>query len=560
MSPQKLRLSNYSEYSSFTDRVQNGGDFESPAKQKELQDAIEQSTGRDIPALEGEIRELDATQSSVQATALKFREIFSPNPVDHLPTEILTEIFLYVRDTTTEYTTTITEGLWPVTHVSRKWRGITVSMPQLWTYISICAIEKPARNQLQLLNTALARSGLHPLQVHMNFACSISGEAEHEIGESGESRVSRPDVNNIPLWPTAEQLSGALIQAIVQHSDRWATASIDIFDTYYLRPIQCRLSSLETLAFYGEIEVESLLFSVAPKLQEVQLLGTDSRTFQLPWTQLVHFQESKIPDGTPSYDLVLHYLEILSQCPQLENFGVSYEGNDEVDPDPYIVHNNLKTFTCSDFYLVRCLTLPSLQDFHLQAPIMCSCCPSEMIPSAHELLTRSQCASSLRVLQLTAAVLNHDIFDLLESTEGLRELHFAFDNREIPDINAFMKSLIARMNTFHESPTPDDHLLPHLETFTSNIDIITSHESPTFDIQYLDETYVDMVEGRWNSSGNGVSQLRVVRFESHVPATLSALTDRCIQRIEKIRDEGLAAYIAARTSQDWREPRKIYVK
>ncbi|KAJ3711605.1 hypothetical protein C8R42DRAFT_780975 [Lentinula raphanica] len=561
MSPQKLRLSNYSEHSSFTDSMQDGGDFESPAKQKELQDAIEKSTGRDIPALEDETRELDATQSSIQTTALKFREIFTPNPVNHLPTEILTEIFMYVRDTATGYTTTITEGLWPVTHVSRKWRNVTVSMPQLWSYINIGVIEKPAKNQLQLLNTALARSGSHPLYMNASFAWSTSGEAELGIGEFGP-RANRPDIDNIPLWPTEKQLSGALIQAIVPHSDRWATASIHVLDSYYLHPIQCRLSSLEKLAFYGDIKDQPLLFGVAPKLREVQLLGTDSSTFQLPWAQLVRFQETQLPYEVPSDDLVFHYLEILLQCPQLENFEVVYEGIVELDPYPYLVHNNLKTFRCSDFYLVRCLTLPSLQDLHLQAPPLIAC-PPGLIPSAHELLTRSQCASSLRVLRLTAVVLDHSIFDLLQSTEDLKELHFAFENRRIPDINACMKLLITRMNTFHRSATPGGQvLLPRLETFTSDIEAINGHQSPTFDIQYIDETFVDMVEARWNTNslGNGVSQLRVVKFKSHVGATLNALTDGCIQRAEKMRDEGLTVYIAARTSKDLRMPPKIYVK
>ncbi|KAJ3819525.1 hypothetical protein F5880DRAFT_1090702 [Lentinula raphanica] len=558
MSSRKLQLA---DYSSFAHLLENGGVFDSSAQRKELEDTIEKSTGHDIPALEDEIRELKVTKTSIQATVSKFEQLLTPNAVNRLPTEILTEIFLNVRDTATGYTTTITEGLWPISHVSRKWRNVAISMPQLWSNISIGVIETPAKNELQLLNTALARSGSHPLHVNASFSWSTSEELGFQIWETG-ARSGRPSVKTlIPLWPTEEQLSRALIQTIVQHSNRWKTASIDVLDSYYFHPIHCQLSSLEKLTYSGKLEFRSVLFSVAPKLREVEFSGTDSGMYQLPWTQLVRFHESQIPDELPADDLVFHYVEILRQCDQLEDFGAVCVCVDEgLGPHPSLVHNNLKTFRCSDFHLVRCLTLPSLQNLHLQ-PVPLDSSPLELIPSAHELLTRSRCASSLRVLRLTAVVLDHSIFDLLESTEGLRELHFAFDNRDIPEINAFMTRLITRLNTSLQFAKPSDQVfLPHLEEFTSDIEAITGYESPTFNIQFIDETYVDMVEGRWNSSGDGVSQLRVVKFESHVPATLSGFTDRCIQRMKEMRDEGLTAYIAASMSKDRRETPKIYVK
>ncbi|KAJ3973359.1 hypothetical protein EV361DRAFT_68251 [Lentinula raphanica] len=554
MSSQKLQLANYS---SFAHLLQNGGDFESPAQRKELQDTIEKSTGRDIPAIEDEIQQsltrihkLEAMKDRIRATASQFQELLTPIPINRLPTEILVEIFLILRDTSKEYTTTITQGVWPLTHVSHKWRNITVSLPKLWSHISIGGIEKPAKDQLQLLKTALARSGSHPLHLEASLPCYISTGSNFDSWPLG-SRAS----NSIPLWPTESQLSEAMIRVVVQHSDRWATANIHVMFADCLRPIHRRLSLLEKLIFWGDTYGSPALFSVAPKLRDVEFLSADSSTFRLPWKQLVRFHDSQCDLDV---DPLPRYLQILRKYPQLEDFGDDYDGKHEPVPHQSVTHHKLRAFLCSDPRLIRCLTLPSLQNLHLRAQSIFSRSP-ELVLAARELLNRSRCTSSLRILHLKTVVLDRNVFDLLESTNGLAELNFYFRKWKTSN-DAFMKRLINRMSACRKSKKVDKQvLLPRLESFTINIEKTFHYDISTCNIQCIDEKYVDMVEGRWNSPGNGISQLRVVKFESYIPTTLSALTNRCIQRMKEMRDEGLTMYIAASMSED-EEESQVYVK
>ncbi|KAJ3819520.1 hypothetical protein F5880DRAFT_1090490 [Lentinula raphanica] len=559
MSSQKLQLA---DYSSFTHLLQNGGDLESPAQRKELQATIEKSTKEDIPALELDIQqfltkihELEATKERVQTTVSKFKELLSPTTtINRLPTEILVEIFLVLRDMSKGDTTTITQGVWPLTHVSHKWRSITLSLPKLWINITIGDIKKPAKNELQILNTALARSGSYTLHLEASFPSYISPESNSDSWPLGSQAA-----NNIPLWPSQEQLSKALIGAVVQHSDRWATAYIHVMFADCLRPIYRRLSSLEKLTFCGELYNVPLLFAVAPKLRDVELFNAESNTFQLPWKQFVRFHETQC---APEDDPLPHYLQILSQNPQLEDFGDNYDGDHEWVPHQSLTHHKLRNFMCSDYRLVRRLTLPSLQNLHLRPPFSTPTSP-KIVLAAQDLVNRSQCASSLRVLRLESVMLDRSVFDLLGSTTGLTELNFTFSEWKLSN-GTFMKRLIDQMSgcqTFEKSGKQVP-ILPRLEFFTINIRETFGKESPTCNIQFIDEMYVDMVEARWTRSGNDLAQLRVVKFEAYIPATLSAFTDRCIQRMKKMTDEGLQTHILTLDTDSTRQDRKekIYVK
>ncbi|KAJ3973358.1 hypothetical protein EV361DRAFT_961107 [Lentinula raphanica] len=554
MSSPKLKLA---DYSSFTPLLQNGGDFESPAQRKELQDIIEKSIKQDIPAIELDIQQslmkihkLESKKKRVQSSVSRFKELLTPVPINRLPTEILVEIFLIFRDSTSDRdSTAITQGVWPLTHVSRRWRSITVSLPQLWIYINIDDIHKPAKNQLRILNTALARSGSHALHIDAYLPGFIHKESEFDSRHLGPQAT-----NSIPLWPSRKELISAMIRAVVQHSDRWVTANIHLAFADCLRPIYRRLSSLEKLTVGGELYGDPLIFSVAPKLRDLEILNADTSTLRFPWKQLVRFHDSQYD---PYNDPLPLHLRILRKYPQLEEFEDDSDGDHEKTSKQSITHHNLTALMCSDYRLVRCLTLPSLRSLHLHS--FASTCPPEIIPAAHDLLNRSQCASSLRVLHLESVELDRSVFNLIESTNGLADFIFSFGEWNSSN-DASMECLINRMSTCRKE-IGKQVLLPRLESFTVNVRLTFRHDSDgcACNIEFLDKKYVDMVEARWNNSGSSVSQLRVVKFESDIPATLSALTDRCIQRMKKMRDEGLITYIAASTSEDSKETR-IYVK
>ncbi|KAJ3861692.1 hypothetical protein EV359DRAFT_84078 [Lentinula novae-zelandiae] len=121
------------------------------------------------------------------------------------------------------------------------------------------------------------------------------------------------------------------------------------------------------------------------------------------------------------------------------------------------------------------ITLPNLQSLHLKAPFM-RMCPSDMIPASSDLLSRSRCASNMRVLRLEGVVLNRDVLSLLESTANLTELNFTFDKWVISN-DTFLKVFIQRLSTHGKSRKDMARiLLPKLESLTIDIEAINSHE------------------------------------------------------------------------------------
>ncbi|KAJ4473911.1 hypothetical protein C8R41DRAFT_848545 [Lentinula lateritia] len=555
------------DYSPFLDIFQNKGVLESTAQRQRLRDIIRKSTEEDIPAIDEQIqellariRELELTKNGILLNVSKFQEILTPNPIHRLPTEILLEIFFIHRDTTEGYITTISNGVWPLSHVSREWRSITLSLPELWSNIAISAIESPAKNQLQLLNTALNRSGSHPLHVVAHFSWSTGFDDDDGLFSAYGYPQTRNDTSNlgIPSWPSERQLSEAMIKSVVGHSNRWKTADISVLDPSLLRPIYGQLASLEKLTFAGDLDDFPQILSIAPKLRDIEFHNSDSSSLQLPWTQIFRFRESQ---WNPSMDLLPRYLRILRQNTQFEDFGVEYESIRSGNTPQLLTHSKLKAFMCTDIRLIRCLTLPNLQSLHLKAPFM-RMCPSDMIPASSDLLSRSRCASNMRVLRLEGVVLNRDVLSLLESTASLTELNFTFDKWVISN-DTFLKVFIQRLSTHGKSRKDMARiLLPKLESLTIDIEAINSHEWFVCNIQFIDDSFVEMVEARWKKSGNGISQLRVVKFEGYTPATLSAFTVSGVTRMKKMRDEGLETYIATMdiNSTDDDRKEKTYIR
>ncbi|KIK60874.1 hypothetical protein GYMLUDRAFT_244030 [Collybiopsis luxurians FD-317 M1] len=482
-------------------------------------------------------------------------------PISRLPTEILTEIFLIHCEAAKGYTTSVTSGVWPLTYVSREWRSLALSLPVLWSDITIGVIENPAKNQLALLNTALTRSGSQPLTIHAFFSWATG--SEDDINGFGMYEFEVPQTKSkIPPWPSEKQLSEAMVKAIVPHSNRWKTAEIEVLYNLsrLLVPIHGRLDSLEKLVFSGDVDDHPHIFNIAPRLRDIQFGNTPSDPFLIPWKQLTRFHESQ---WNPTFDPLPRFIGILLRNPQLEDFGVSYQGG-RSRGDWHLTHSNLKALSCSDERLIRYLTLPKLEKLHLQAVFM-NKCPPGMVPAFRDLLTRSGCASNMRVLRLQDVVLNHEIFNLLKVTPNLAELNFTFA-RWVTTYEGFMKELVQRMSNWGKRKEKQGKpvLIPKLELFTIDIEAINSFEWFKCDIRFIDKTFVDMVEGRRrkHGDGNGVSKIRVVKFEGYTPATLSAFTSDEVERMKKMRDERLDTYIATMdvNSEDDDRREKVFVK
>nr|GAT51754.1 predicted protein [Mycena chlorophos] len=182
--------------------------------------------------------------------------------INHLPVEILGEIFLWVL---VKYSArTGSQGPWFLGHVCGLWRSISLALPQLWAevWISSSWLIRIAELEEHLLRSADAL-----LSVHI-------------IGE----RIPQPAARNNALIK--------LMELVLRHCERWRVLVImpdrDIDRLFeLLEPAKNRFPVLEKLHFeYSWLDhVQSEVFLYAPKLVDLVYMA-QSTAIQLPWNQI----------------------------------------------------------------------------------------------------------------------------------------------------------------------------------------------------------------------------------------------------------------------------------
>ncbi|KAJ6522129.1 hypothetical protein DFH09DRAFT_1330770 [Mycena vulgaris] len=99
-------------------------------------------------------------------------------PVITLPNEITSEIFIHALDLPSLNTQSPAPTV--LAQVCRHWRNIALSLPMLWSTISLKIARKTLENRLIMANTWLDRSGTHPLSITFNH-----GPDDHGVTSPG---------------------------------------------------------------------------------------------------------------------------------------------------------------------------------------------------------------------------------------------------------------------------------------------------------------------------------------------------------------------------------------
>ena len=226
-------------------------------------------------------------------------------PVRSLPVEILSEIFLRIRDATTPDTT---HGEWNIRSpklnktplllgsVCSRWRTVTLSTPSLWASFSLTVGSDHVERSTALAEMWLARAGVGPLSISLCAHIYI-----HSM---------RP-----------------FMQTFLPYCERWYEIKLDLptafMDNWY--PAKNRLLSLHKL-FIGTRCGPNDVFALAPRLRHLYL---DSyyppSEFQLPWSQL------QFCGGTRGCDSCL---ELLRLTPNLEECVIWPYNSGEVSHTP----------------------------------------------------------------------------------------------------------------------------------------------------------------------------------------------------------------------------------
>ncbi|PPQ82711.1 hypothetical protein CVT25_009408 [Psilocybe cyanescens] len=280
----------------------------------------------------------------------------SKRPLSHLPTEIITEIFLNVCDRpilprTSPNSSRKTSIVYPLFlgKICKEWRRVAWKCPLLWNVIHIPLSLRKYGQQLILLQEWVARSADCPLSIYLEM-------------HDGEG-----------LWRGTDFLRG-LFSLLVEHSDRWE--NIDIFlpkpskgvlSAACLRVPLLRSASIRAL---NSVDVPLEFLESSPSLRSLELkrispkgvdcqnltrlvasfVSTADLVYTLQAAPNLQYCELGNTYGTPDSHPILHFslpfLRVLKlrNChssallphfgiaPQLEDLEIS-EWNDHLDLD-----------------------------------------------------------------------------------------------------------------------------------------------------------------------------------------------------------------------------------
>ncbi|KAJ7868140.1 hypothetical protein B0H13DRAFT_2351562, partial [Mycena leptocephala] len=267
-------------------------------------------------------------------------------------------------------------GPWVFSQVCSHWRALSVSLPTLWTSITVFTTISPRK--LSLLNIQLSRTESAPLDLHIDFTT-------------------------------------------VSYSARWRALHLEFNGGWVPYEIIAALNGialplLEELTLGGRDESYfecDFSFADAPVLRRL-VLGTHSWSFMrkiaLPWTQLTSYRTFH-PDATTHFRALADAANLV-ECDL--DFALRSKG-DEVKAMQLDILTlpRLRRLAISCPLLLDRLVAPSLQSLYIVGPAK----------DVHPFLDRSGCTSKLIELTLARCVASaSEIIALLQQTPGLTTL------------------------------------------------------------------------------------------------------------------------------------------
>ncbi|KAJ7163330.1 hypothetical protein C8R46DRAFT_1193798 [Mycena filopes] len=442
------------------------------------------------------------------------------------PDKVLAQIFQeHVEQSDGDISCT-SDGPWLLSHVCRLWRETVLDHPELWSIVSVVEPETYVSNSylgdlLLLLNLALGRSRNHPLEVKLEF----NNAGEH----------TRAVMRSMGVEDGRTILLHRLISAVVAHSNRWKKADLNIAPVFIplFAPIRNRLSLLtEFTPTVGDSTAPFPHTQNAPSLTEVTLMEYSHEIVSVPWSSIRKFSETQMTPRRASLKVVDRFLKLLRENPNLQALAASYPSAQLSQSS--LTHRSLRRLNIDEGSLIRCLTLPLLEQ--LTAPA-----DGDTAAAIRGLITRSKC--SLRHLWLTDFTLNEDVLVILSSSSKLHTLVLRATGWN-KKVKKTMDLLIKKL--------ADPAFLPALEDLDIEI-----HRTDEYDpapmprpcqISFINDAFVEMLAGRWERrlTAKGGAYLKKAFVLVELPSTVGLSRTRGVARLQKLCDEGLDVFVSAR--------------
>jgi hypothetical protein len=284
-------------------------------------------------------------------------------------------------------------GPWVFGQVCSHWRALSVSLPTLWTSITVFTTVSP--RELSLLNIQLSRTESAPLNLHIHFTSGTR-------------------------FPSNFDLFDLFLARLVSYSARWRALHLDFIDGWVPDETIADLSGialplLEELALGGKgvsYFESDFSFADAPVLRRL-VLGAHCQAFTrkiaLPWTQLTSYRTFH-PDATTHFRALAGAVNLV-EC----DLDFALTKGDEVTAMQLDILTlpRLRRLAISCPLLLDRLVAPSLQSLYIVGPVK----------HVHPFLDRAGCASKLVELTLVQCVAPaSEIIALLQQTPSLMTL------------------------------------------------------------------------------------------------------------------------------------------
>ncbi|KAK7042850.1 hypothetical protein R3P38DRAFT_2892391 [Favolaschia claudopus] len=432
----------------------------------------------------GDDQELQATRKKLADTRRSL-DVLSQRIATHnrlssvvarIPVEILCHIFFLTLGSNRPFfiNRQAFSAPWGVTHVCRAWRRAARGDPHLWSYMDINTNDYP-ETRIPISK----RLPLAALQAQLQLSSHMNLYIEIFVGDPVIDRVH---------WI-------ALLEALVPHSDRWASLQLrwdskpDIFHVF--KRAKGHLSNLKFLRLDSLGAWDSVtwprelmdMFVRTPCLQTVLLTDREldklsaPLEFGLGWPSLTHLRISSAS---------AFILGVLRNAPNLVECGLDETSAGTLpvlsSGAPSIIHlPRLRRLVCYGAYFFRHVQFPALQCLEIGFVGDLTRVP--------ESLERSQC--QLRTLRFGMRYFGSaPILAVLRQAAGVSHVEFDFTWHDcFRDSDTTTMTHVLRALDNSASPS----LCPKLTTFQ-----ITLPEQEIDVPIEIQEELCNMVESRWN--------------------------------------------------------------
>lgn len=398
------------------------------------------------------------------------------SPIREIPTELMHEIFTLAEDSSVTLDTKA--GPWRIAQVSKRWRAVAVTLPRLWSTISVTVnanLTLPTF-ALSILHTIISRADTSLLDIVFDVSGSLIAQA------------------------------GPLLEYLAAVSHRWRSFNFRGSYEYvkYLAQVEGKVPELEavkiTMLNQPGVRMAFHMFQTAPKLRKVYFDETQHLGLVLPWTQITHLD----PGATGAYSL-----DLMKKCTNLTELRI--RGGDERSPVftwNRIRYQHLCYLRLSEgSRILNHFSLPALTGLHFRGELTRS-----VVEDLTQLFRRAPCRlTQLKLTLSKTATTPTSLFKLLSPTLTEFDLTYTQSGKGIDDIVFHLLSL---------NRTHDGYIFPFLSSL--KVDISDSG------IRFPVERFVNAITSRttlWGRPEDG-SCLETLHFRFHPtaePLTLATI-------------------------------------